>query len=153
MLARILWIVGSLLLSLPSGLRAQGVSTIEYQDVQFVYVPTKIADWSLHDDPHLMLTFSLASHGQRLYAAWEDDRSGRIEVIFSSSGDGGVMWSSLRFPVLKSTCSGRRSLLAKSRQFPESPQTVEMDEGSPVLKLQFGDQLQEPKKCRVFIRS
>lgn len=56
-------------------------------------VPTKIADWSLHDDPHLMLTFSLASHGQRLYAAWEDDRSGRIEVIFSSSGDGGVMWS------------------------------------------------------------
>lgn len=36
MLARILWIVGSLLLSLPSGLRAQGVSTIEYQDVQFV---------------------------------------------------------------------------------------------------------------------
>ncbi len=36
MLVRILWIVGSFLLSLPSGLFCQGVSTIEYQDVQIV---------------------------------------------------------------------------------------------------------------------
>jgi Carboxypeptidase regulatory-like domain len=36
MLARNLWIVGSLLLFQPRGVRAQGVSTIEYQDVQIV---------------------------------------------------------------------------------------------------------------------
>jgi hypothetical protein len=36
MLARILWAVCSLLLFLPTGLRAQGYSTIEYEDVQIV---------------------------------------------------------------------------------------------------------------------
>ncbi|MGB2636087.1 MAG: carboxypeptidase regulatory-like domain-containing protein [Candidatus Acidiferrum sp.] len=36
MLARILWIVGGLLLSLPTSFFAQGVSTIEYQGVQIV---------------------------------------------------------------------------------------------------------------------
>lgn len=36
MLAQILWILGILLLSRPSGLGAQGVSIIEYGDVQVV---------------------------------------------------------------------------------------------------------------------
>lgn len=55
--------------------------------------PVRIADWSLSDNPHWTMRFAVACRGQSLYATWEDDRSGHIEVMFSSSDNSGATWS------------------------------------------------------------
>lgn len=59
----------------------------------------------------------------------------------------------LRIPRLRATAIQLFSAVLANGRFRVVDNLSRMDEGSPVLELQFRDQLQEPKKCGVLIRS